>query len=170
MAAERLEETSAQDVSWGTARDHSNLRRGNAALLCWAGVWTAARLLVDRGALTGAAFWLAVLGSGTVAVIVVHRYLRFVRDGGATLRLIQLTGLALGFGAVLVFGTTYRLLERAGASDLGLGDTLLVLLASSALGMSMSMMATIRAADRRPSPPASRTKTSLAPRRSHHGC
>jgi hypothetical protein len=169
MAVETVEEASSQEVPWGTPQDHSNLRRGNAALLCWAVVWTAARLLLDRGVLTGAAFWLAVLGCATVAVTVVHRYLRFVRGGGEPLRLIQLSGLALGFGAVLVFSTTYRLLERAGAPDLGLADTLLVLVASSALGMSMSMMATIRSAGRRPLPPARRTETSLARRRSHHG-
>jgi hypothetical protein len=135
MAAEPLSKVQEKPVTWCTPRDQKNLRRVNLALLIWALVWIAATLLLDRGALEGAAAWLVALAPSTIALILVRHYVRFLREADELLRLVNLEGLALGFGAGFVFMTTYRLFERAGAPDLDINDSLLVMVGFWALGM-----------------------------------
>jgi hypothetical protein len=134
MAAELLSKAQ-EKPAWFTPRDQANVRRVSLALLLWVLVWIAARLLLDFGALEGAAAWLMALAPCTLALIIVRHYVRFLREADELLRLVQLEGLALGFGACFVFTTTYRLLEQAGAPDLDINDSLLVMVGFWALGM-----------------------------------
>jgi hypothetical protein len=68
-------------------------------------------------------------------VIVVLRYVRFLREADELLRQIHLDALAVGFGGGFVFITTYRLLERAGAHRLDINDSLLVMIVCWLVGM-----------------------------------
>jgi hypothetical protein len=135
MAAEPLSKSPEKPVPWGTPRDQANIGRFALALLLWLLVWIAARLLLDFGALEGAAAWLMALAPLTLSLIVVRHYVRFLRQADELLRLIHLEGLALGFGAAFVFTTTYRLFEKAGAPDLDINDSLMVMVVFWALGM-----------------------------------
>ena len=51
---------------------------------------------------------------------------RFLRMADELTRLVQLQGLALGWGATVVFLLNWELLEAAGAPSLDAGDALLV--------------------------------------------
>jgi hypothetical protein len=135
MAAEPISKPEEKPVPWATPRDQANIRRVGLALLLWAVAWIAARLLLEAGALEGVAAWLAALAPCTMSLIVVRHYVRFLRDADELLRLIQLEGLALGFGAAFVFTTTYRLFEKAGAPDLDINDALLFMVAFWLVGM-----------------------------------
>ena len=133
------QESEARISAWNcmamaTPSDRRNLQRVGVALLCWAIAFVAATLLVDHGALEGAAAWLAALAPATMALIAVGRYVTFLRQADELLRQIHLEGLALGFGAGFLFMTTWRLAERAGAWQLDVNDPILVMVVFWALG------------------------------------
>ena len=117
-----------------TPRDRGNFRRVNIALAIWALVFLGSTALLRFGAVEGAAAWLVALAPATMAVIAIRHYVRFLRAADELLRLIQLEGLALGFGAGFVFMTSWRLFERAGAPHLDVSDGLLVMILFWTLG------------------------------------
>ncbi len=55
------------------------------------------------------------------------------------LRKIQLEGLALGFGAGVIFAMSYQLLERAGAPQLQVSDTVVVMMVGWAVGQLLGL-------------------------------
>jgi hypothetical protein len=117
-----------------TPRDRKNMWRFNLALFIWALVFVGGTALVRYGALEGVAAWLPGFASFGMAMIAVRRYVTFLREADELLRLIQMEGLAVGFGAGFVFTTTWRLLERAGAPQLDVSDPLLVMIVFWTLG------------------------------------
>jgi hypothetical protein len=117
-----------------TPRDRANMRRFNIALAIWALVFLGSTALLRFGAVEGAAAWLVALAPATMAVIAIRHYVRFLRAADELLRLVQLEGLALGFGAGFVFMTSWRLFERAGAPHLDISDGLLVMIVFWTLG------------------------------------
>jgi hypothetical protein len=60
-------------------------------------------------------------------IAAVFSYMHFLRNADELLQKIQMQGLAMGFGAGVVFVTGYQLLEAAGASEMQT-DHLLVLM------------------------------------------
>ena len=140
MPAAEVSEPDARPSFWVacsalmTPRDRANFRRVNVALAIWALAFLGSTALVRFGAVEGAAAWLVALAPATMAVIAIRHYVRFLRAADELLRLIQLEGLALGFGAGFVFMTSWRLFERAGAPHLDVSDGLLVMIVFWTLG------------------------------------
>lgn len=140
MPAAELSEPEPKSSFWGicaalmTPRDRVNMRRVNLALAIWALAFLGSTALLRFGAVEGAAAWLVALAPATMAVIAIRHYVRFLRAADELLRLIQLEGLALGFGAGFVFMTSWRLFERAGAPQLDVSDGLLVMILFWTLG------------------------------------
>ena len=58
---------------------------------------------------------------------------RFLREADELQRRIQLEALALGFGAAVVGAAAYRLLERAGATDVS--DVIMILAVGYSVGV-----------------------------------
>ncbi|HEU5161666.1 MAG TPA: hypothetical protein VFV54_00840, partial [Thermoanaerobaculia bacterium] len=94
----------------------------SAALL-----FVATTLLLDGGIIAGPLAWALAAATVIVALFAVRAYRAFLHGADELLRKIQLEGLALGFGAGVVFMLGYRLLERLGAPKLDVNDPLLVL-------------------------------------------
>lgn len=140
MPTAEVSPAEARPSFWGacsalmTPRDRANFRRVNVALAIWALVFLGSTALLRFGAVEGAAAWLVALAPATMAVIAIRHYVRFLRAADELLRLIQLEGLALGFGAGFVFMTSWRLFERAGAPHLDISDGLLVMILFWTLG------------------------------------
>ena len=64
---------------------------------------------------------------------------RFLREADELQRRIQLEALALGFGAAVVGAAAYRLLERAGATDVSdvsdVSDVIMILAVGYSVGV-----------------------------------
>lgn len=85
---------------------------------------------------TGAVPRLAVaLVPTLVAAVAIGWYVRFLRRTDELMRKIHLEALALGVGAVFLFTTGYRLLERAGAPRLDVSDPVAVLAVGWSVGI-----------------------------------
>ena len=108
----------------GTAAD----RRNQTLLLAWAFAWmlsfTAAAQTL-KGNLSGLglevegwATWVVAILPNVLAVVVLLAYLRFLRMADELTRLIQLQGLAVGFGALFFLSMGWELIEAAGAAPL----------------------------------------------------
>lgn len=121
-------------LSLATPRDRRNMRRVNLALLAWAVAFVGGTALVRFGAVEGVVPWVIASAAFLMAILAIRRYVTFLREADELLRLVQLEGLALGFGSGFVFMTTWRLLERAGAPRLDVADPLLVMVLFFALG------------------------------------
>lgn len=67
-------------------------------------------------------------------VAAVFSYMHFLRNADELLRKIQLQGLAMGFGAAVVFVPGYQLLEAAGASEMQTDHLLMVMIFSWVAG------------------------------------
>ena len=124
---------------WGchalaTPRDRRNLRRVNLALFVWAVVYVGGTALVRFGAVEGVVPWVIASAAFFMAILAIRRFVLFLREADELLRLVQLEGLALGFGSGFVFMTTWRLLERAGAPRLDVADPLLAMCLFYVLG------------------------------------
>ena len=66
----------------------------------------------------GSAAWVVAVLPNVLAVGVLLAYLRFLRMADELTRLIQLQGLAVGFGALFFLSMGWELLEAAGAPPL----------------------------------------------------
>ena len=118
-----------------TATDRHNLRRFNLWALAWMAAWVAATFAVRFGGeRLGPAAWLLAAVPILLGVAAIVSYWQFLRHADELLRLIQLEGLALGFGSGAVFMVSYRLLERLGAPTLDTSDPLLVMVVAWAIG------------------------------------
>ncbi len=124
----------------GTELDRRNQYRFIAWLMAWmvshlAATWA---LQADQG-ITGSTVWLVAVAPNAFGIAAVFAYLRFLRMADELLRRIQLEGLALGFGAGVVFAMGYQLLELAGAPQLNISDPVVVMMVAWAVGQLMSM-------------------------------
>lgn len=65
------------------------------------------------------ALWAVAILPGLLGVALVFVYLHMLREMDEFMRRVQLEGLAVGFGAGVVFAITYGLLEQVGAPESG---------------------------------------------------
>ncbi len=124
----------------GTERDRQNQYRFVVWLFGWSITFVLAAQLLKRD--PGLAPWLkwavAILPSA-IGIGVVRSYLRFLRMADELMRKVQLDGLAIGFGAGVLFVAGYPLLVGAGAPRLDMSDTMLVMMVAWAFGQLLSM-------------------------------
>lgn len=116
--------------------DARNMRRFNAWCLAWAVAFVAATFAFARGVtpLTPAAWLLAAVP--TLAMVqAVRAYHHFLGEADELQRKIHLEALALGFGAGVLFMTSYRLLSRAGLPELDVNDGILAMSVAYAFGI-----------------------------------
>jgi hypothetical protein len=125
---------------WGTAADRRNQIRFMVWTFAWAVVFLFSTALL-RGRLAafglqvgGTAAWLVASVPIVVAVGALRAYLRFLRMADELTRLIQLQGLAVGFGVGVIFLLGWELFEAAGARSLDAGDAVAVLVLAWVLG------------------------------------
>jgi hypothetical protein len=64
-----------------------------------------------------------------------HAYVRFLRMADELTRLVQLQGMAVAFGATILFLFNWELLERVGAPALDPSDAVLVPMLAWVVGM-----------------------------------
>ncbi len=124
----------------GTELDRRNQYRFIAWMFAWALSFVAATWILqgDRG-LASPVVWLVAVAPIALGIAAVFAYLRFLRMADELLQKIQLEGLALGFGAGVIFAMGYQLLERAGAPPLEIGDTVVVMMVAWAIGQLLGM-------------------------------
>jgi len=112
----------------GTLQDRRNSIRFTLWCLAWAVAYVgAAWILKADMELATPLIWLLVTTPILLMIIVVFSYMHFLRNADELLQKIQVQGLATGFGAAVVFVTSYQLLEVAGANEMQ-SDHLLVVM------------------------------------------
>ena len=112
-----------------TPRDRRNQLRFVWAILAWAICFTGASQLIKRGVVTeGPVAWLLAALPVIASVVVLVVYSRFLSEADELQRMIQLQGLAVGFGGTYFALTGYRVLERLGAPRIDLDDVSMVMI------------------------------------------
>lgn len=118
-----------------TPEDQRNLRNFNIFALTAMSLFVAATILIGKGLIErGPIAWTLVGAAIVLMLLMVRSYMHFLRHADELLRKIQLEGLALGFGAGIVFMLGYRLFERMGAPKLDLADGVLPMVLFWAIG------------------------------------
>lgn len=113
----------------GTLRDRRNSIRFTLWCLAWAVTYVAAhRMLKADLDLATSLVWLIAVVPTLIMIATVFSYVHFLRNADELLQKIQWQGLAMGFGAAVVFVTGYQLLERAGASEMQTDHLMLVMI------------------------------------------
>lgn len=119
----------------GTAQDQRNSARFTLWLLAWAVTYVAAHWALKSDMNIAAPLvWLLAAAPILIMVAAVFSYMHFLRNADELLRKIQLQGLAMGFGAAVVFVPGYQLLEAAGASEMQTDHLLMVMIFSWVAG------------------------------------
>lgn len=114
-----------------TPQDKRNGRRFNLWCLAWALAYVGAHwALKGDSELATALVWLLVATPILLMIGTVFSYMHFLRNADELLQKIQIQGLAMGFGAAVVFVTGYQLLEAAGASEMQTDHLLMVMMFS----------------------------------------
>ncbi len=115
----------------GTPQNRRNSLHFTLWTLLWAVTYVAAHWMLksDMNLATPLVWSLAVVPI-LIMIVTVFSYLRFLRNADELLRKIQRQGLAMGFGAAIVFVTGYQLLEAAGASEMQTDHLLIVMVFS----------------------------------------
>jgi len=112
----------------GTRQDQRNSMRFTLWLVAWALTYVGAHwTLKSDMVLSTPLIWLLAVTPIVIMIIAVFSYMHFLSNADELLQKIQLQGLAMGFGAGVVFVTGYQLLEAAGAREMQT-DHLLVLM------------------------------------------
>ena len=119
----------------GTQQDRKNSRRFTLWCLAWAVAYVAAHKIMKLDVeLAAEVTWFLVATPIVLMVAAVFSYLHFLRCADELLQKIQLQGLAMGFGAGVVFVTGYQLLEEAGAQEMQTDHLIVVMMFSWASG------------------------------------
>ena len=119
----------------GTEQDRKNSRRFALWCLAWAVAYVAAhKIMKSNMDLAIEVTWLLVATPIVLMVVAVFSYLNFLRRADELLQKIQLQGLAMGFGAGVVFVTGYQLLEAAGVQEMQTDHLIVVMMFSWAGG------------------------------------
>lgn len=112
----------------GTAADRRNQYRFVAWILAWGISFVGANwVLQNYEGLSGPAAWSLAAVPILFAIASMYAYLHFLRQADEMIRRIQIEGLAIGFGAAVIFMICYPTFERIGAPVLE-ADTVLVLM------------------------------------------
>ena len=124
----------------GTREDKRNEYRFAAWCLAWAVTYVAAHWVLKADLdLATPLVWLLVAVPILTILAAVFSYLHFLRNADELLRKIQLQGLAMGFGAGVVFVTGYQLLEAAGAAQMQTDHLIMVMTFSWVAGQLYGM-------------------------------
>jgi hypothetical protein len=119
----------------GTLQDKRNSRRFSLWCLAWAVAYVGAHWTLKADLeLATALVWLLVFTPILLMLAAVFSYMHFLRNADELLQKIQIQGLAVGFGAAVVFVTGYQLLEAAGASEMQSDHLLMVMIFSWVAG------------------------------------
>ena len=119
----------------GTAQDQRNSLRFTLWLLVWAITYVAASFALKSDmSIATPLVWLLAAIPNLVMVAAIFSYIQFLSNADELLRKIQLQGLAMGFGAAIVFVTGYQLLEAAGASEMQTDHLIIVMVFSWVAG------------------------------------
>jgi Na+-translocating ferredoxin:NAD+ oxidoreductase RnfA subunit len=121
-------------------RDTHNLRVFSAWVVAAALSFATSLIVIDgMPSARGPLGWFLATLTGVLAVAAIRAYLRFIRVADELLRKIQLDGLAVGFGAGVVFTMCSSILERLGAPRLEMSAPFVVMLVFWALGQYLGM-------------------------------
>ena len=124
----------------GTREDQRNRNRFAAWCMAWAVTYVAAHWVLKADLdLATPLVWLLVAVPILTILAAVFSYLHFLRNADELLRKIQLQGLAMGFGAGVVFVTGYQLLEAAGAAQMQTDHLIMVMMFSWVAGQLYGM-------------------------------
>lgn len=119
----------------GTLQDKRNSRRFTLWCLAWSFAYVGAHWTLKADLeLATALVWLLVSVPVLLMIAAVFSYLHFLRNADELLRKIQMQGLAMGFGAAVVFVTGYQLLEAAGADEMQTDHLIIVMMFSWVAG------------------------------------
>ena len=119
----------------GTLQDKRNSRRFTLWCLAWALAYVGAHWTLKADLeLATALVWLLVSTPIMLMIATVFSYMHFLRNADELQQKIQIQGLAMGFGAAVVFVTGYQLLEVAGASEMQTDHLLMVMMFSWVAG------------------------------------
>ena len=114
-----------------TATDRKNLWRFQIWGVVWLVAFAATALLLKHWPelVPGLPLRVALIAlTAALGVAMVLAFIRFLREADELVRKIHLEGLAVAFGATVVFVTTWRLVERAGGPRADVDDSLLVMM------------------------------------------
>jgi len=115
----------------GTLQDKRNSRWFTLWCLAWALAYVGAHWTLKADLqLATALVWLLVSIPILLMIGAVFSYMHFLRNADELLQKIQMQGLAMGFGAAVVFVTGYQLLEAAGASEMQTDHLIIVMVFS----------------------------------------
>ncbi len=126
----------AERASWlqllcagsGTAADRRNQLRFVAWLAGWAVAFVGVNWILQANPeFRGAGAWALALLPNVFSIAALFAYLHFLRSADELIRRIQLEGLAIGFGAAVIFMIGYPPLERIGLPVLE-ADTVLIVM------------------------------------------
>ncbi len=123
----------------GTQQDFVNMRRFSIWCVAWAAAQIAASWVLNSYAVTGVAAWMIALAPSIVAIGALVSYLRYLRLADELQRRIQIEGLAVGFGAAWIFVIGYQSFEHAGAPELTVVATILVMTAALIVGQLLAV-------------------------------
>ena len=124
----------------GTREDQRNRNRFATWCMAWAVTYVAAHWVLKADLdLATPLVWLLVAVPILTILAAVFSYLHFLRNADELLRKIQLQGLAMGFGAGVVFVTGYQLLEAAGAAQMQTDHLIMVMIFSWVAGQLYGM-------------------------------
>lgn len=123
-----------------TQNDKRNARIFTAWTFVWALSFVAATfLLAGEIVVTAPLTWLVALVPTALGLQAIRSYVYFLRGADELLRKVHLEGLAIGFGAGVIFTMGYGLLEHIGASALNISDPIVVFFFFWALGQWLAM-------------------------------
>ncbi len=105
----------------------------------WALSFVAASWALRADLIEGPPAWAVALLPDVIGIAALLAYVRFLHRADELMQRIQLEGLALGFGAGVIFATGYHLLERAGAPRLGISDPVIVMMVTWAVGQLLAL-------------------------------
>ncbi len=122
--------------SWGTTpRDRRNLAGVVVVLVLWAGAFVGGSWLIRNAGIDGVAgVGLAVLAQ-LLGVLLVLAYARYLAYADELQRLIQMWGLAFGYGGAWLAMTGYRLFELLGAPVMDGGTLMFIMAATYTVGV-----------------------------------
>lgn len=119
----------------GTLQNNRNSLRFTFWCLAWAVTYVGAHWVLKADLeLATALVWLLVSAPILLMIAAVFSYMHFLRNADELLQKIQMQGLAMGFGAGVVFVIAYQLLEAAGATEMQTDHLLMVMIFSWTAG------------------------------------
>jgi len=125
----------ALNAGCGTAADRRNQYWFVGWCLTWALTLSGVSVYLETHSdLRGTGAWLLAGLPFVLSVGALLSYLRFLRNADELLRKIQVEGLAIGFGAGIVFTLGYQVLERVGAPEMSANDTVIIMMAGWMIG------------------------------------